>query len=150
MQRPHRTFTAAGFPPRCTALNAQFDFILERRFSSKRRADFSPANLNHQSIMFRAFKRVFIWLGLLAEQATETDAINQAVIERGIRDAKAKAERRTTPTAACRPDRAAQGSGETPGTAEGDLQGLLQAAAASNDEANGAHFAEELGSSKAN
>src|SRR6266487_3142856 len=43
--------------------------------------------------MFRAFKRLFIWLGLMAEQATETDAINQAVIERGIRDAKAKADK---------------------------------------------------------
>ena len=40
--------------------------------------------------MFRAIKRIFIWLGLMAEQATETDAINQAVVERGIRDSKAK------------------------------------------------------------
>jgi len=43
--------------------------------------------------MFRAFKRVFIWLGLMAEQATETDAINQAVVERGIRDSKVKADK---------------------------------------------------------
>ena len=43
--------------------------------------------------MFRAIKRVFIWLGLMAEQATETDAINQAVVERGIRDSKAKADK---------------------------------------------------------
>ena len=34
--------------------------------------------------MFRAIKRIFIWFGLMAEQATETDAINQAVVERGI------------------------------------------------------------------
>ena len=27
--------------------------------------------------MFRAIKRIFIWFGLMAEQATETDAINQ-------------------------------------------------------------------------
>ena len=33
---------------------------------------------------FRAFQRVFIWMGLMAEQATETDAINQAVVERGM------------------------------------------------------------------
>jgi hypothetical protein len=39
--------------------------------------------------MFRAIKRLFIWMGLMAEKATETDAINQAVVERGIRDSKA-------------------------------------------------------------
>ena len=32
-------------------------------------------------------------MGLMAEQATETDAINQAVVERGIRDSKAKADK---------------------------------------------------------
>lgn len=95
--------------------------------------------------MFRALKRVFIWLGLVAEQATETDAINQAVVERGIRDAKAKAEK------------AHYANGQLAGQIallkdqvkrqerqRAELQGLLQAAAASNDEANGAHFAEEL------
>src|SRR5438477_220576 len=42
--------------------------------------------------MFRAIKRLFIWLGLMAEKSTETDAINQAVVERGIRDSKTKAD----------------------------------------------------------
>src|SRR6266516_4313148 len=95
--------------------------------------------------MFRAIKRVFIWLGLMAEQATETDAINQAVIERGIRDSKAKA------------DKAHYANGQLAGQISlmrdqtkrqerqrEELQGLLQAAAAANDEANGAHYAEEL------
>src|SRR6266536_88113 len=94
--------------------------------------------------MFRAIKRVFIWLGLMAEQATETDAINQAVIERGIRDAKAKA------------DKAHYANGQLAGQISllkdqikrqerqrEELQGLLQAAAAANDESNGAHYAEE-------
>ena len=94
---------------------------------------------------FRAFKRVFIWLGLAAEQATENDAINQAVVERGIRDAKAKAEK------------AHYANGQLAGQVallkdqvkrqerqRNELQGLLQAAAAANDEGNGAHFAEEL------
>lgn len=94
---------------------------------------------------FRAFKRVFVWLGLMAEQATETDAINQAMVERGIRDAKAKAEK------------AHYANGQLAGQVallkdqvkrqerqRDELQGLLQAAAAANDEANGAHFAEEL------
>jgi hypothetical protein len=95
--------------------------------------------------MFRAIKRMFIWLGLMAEKATETDAINQAVVERGIRDSKAKA------------DKAHYANGQLAGQVallrdqvkrqerqREDLQGLLQAAAAANDEANGAHYAEEL------
>ena len=97
--------------------------------------------------MFRAFKRLFIWLGLMAEQATETDSINQAVIERGIRDSKAKA------------DKAHYANGQLAGQISllkdqtrrqerqrDDLQGMLQAAVAANDEANGAHYAEELAS----
>jgi hypothetical protein len=95
--------------------------------------------------MFRAIKRVFIWLGLMAEKATETDAINQAVVERGIRDSKAKA------------DKAHYANGQLAGQIallkdqikrqerqRADTQSLLQAAAAANDEANGAHYAEEL------
>jgi hypothetical protein len=95
--------------------------------------------------MFRAIKRVFIWLGLMAEKATETDAINQAVVERGIRDSKTKA------------DKAHYANGQLAGQIallkdqvkrqerqRDDLQGVLQAAAAANDEANGAHYAEEL------
>jgi hypothetical protein len=97
--------------------------------------------------MFRAIKRLFIWMGLVAEKATETDAINQAVVERGIRDSKAKA------------DKAHYANGQLAGQIallkdqvkrqerqREELQGLLQAAAAANDEANGAHYAEELAS----
>src|SRR5258706_9265850 len=93
--------------------------------------------------MFRAIKRLFIWLGLAAEKATENDAINQAVVERGIRDSKAKA------------DKAHYANGQLAGQIallkdqikrqdrqREELQGLLQAAAA-NDDANGAHYAEE-------
>ncbi len=95
--------------------------------------------------IFRAIKRLFIFLGLAAEKATESDAINQAVVERGIRDAKARAEK------------AHYASGQLAGQVallkdqikrqqrqREDLQGLLQAAAAANDENNGAHYAEEL------
>ncbi len=95
--------------------------------------------------MFRAIKRLFIWMGLMAEKATETDAINQAVVERGIRDSKAKA------------DKAHYANGQLAGQIallkdqikrqerqRAELQGLLQAAAAANDDANGAHYAEEL------
>ena len=95
--------------------------------------------------MFRAIKRLFIWMGLAAEKATENDAINQAVVERGIRDSKAKA------------DKAHYANGQLAGQIallkdqvkrqdrqREDLQGMLQAAAAANDDANGAHYAEEL------
>jgi hypothetical protein len=95
--------------------------------------------------IFRAFKRVFIWLGLMAEKATETDAINQAVVERGIRDSKAKA------------DKAHYANGQLAGQIamlkdqvkrqerqKAETQALLQAAAAANDEANGAIYADEL------
>jgi hypothetical protein len=95
--------------------------------------------------MFRAFKRLFIWLGLMAEKATETDAINQAVVERGIRDAKVKA------------DQAHTANGQLAGQVamlkdqlkrqlrqKQEIQGLLAAAASANDEDNGAHYAEEL------
>ena len=96
--------------------------------------------------MFRAIKRLFIWMGLMAEKATETDAINEAVVERGIRDSKAKA------------DKAHYANGQLAGQIallkdqikrqtrqREDLQGMLQAAAAANDEANGSHYAEQLG-----
>src|SRR5438132_10642719 len=95
--------------------------------------------------MFRAIKRLFIWMGLMAEKATETDAINQAVVERGIRDSKAKA------------DKAHYANGQLAGQIallkdqikrqqrqKDELSSLLQAAAAANDEANGAHYADEL------
>src|SRR3954466_14370930 len=100
--------------------------------------------------MFRAIKRVFIWLGLMAERATETDAINEAVVERGIREAKAKS------------DKAHYANGQLAGQIallkdqikrqerqRLELQSLLQAAAAANDEANGAHYAEELATCEA-
>ena len=95
--------------------------------------------------MFRAFKRVFIWLGLMAEKATETDAINEAVVERGIRDSKARA------------DKAHYANGQLAGQVallkdqlkrqerqRQETESMLQAAVAANDEANGAHYAEEL------
>ena len=95
--------------------------------------------------MFRAIKRVFIWLGLMAEKATETDAINQAVVERGIRDSKAKADKahyangQLASQIALLRDQIKRQERE-----KENVQGLLQAAAAANDEANGAHYADQL------
>ena len=97
--------------------------------------------------MFRALKRIFIFLGLMAEKATENDAINAAVVERGIRDSKTRA------------DKAAFANGQLASQSsllkdqlkkqqrqKEELEGLLRAAAASSDEENGAHYAEELAS----
>jgi hypothetical protein len=95
--------------------------------------------------MFRAIKRLFIWMGLMAEKATETDAINQAVVERGIRDSKAKADKahyangQLASQIALLKDQIKRQERQ-----RDDLQGMLQAAAAANDEANGSHYAEEL------
>ncbi len=95
--------------------------------------------------MFRAIKRIFIYLGLMAEKATENDAINQAVVERGIRDAKAKADKahyangQLASQIALLKDQIKRQQRQRE-----ELQGLLQAAAAANDEDNGAHYAEEL------
>jgi phage shock protein A len=95
--------------------------------------------------MFRAIKRVFIWLGLVAEKATETDAINEAVIERGIRDARLRADKahyangQLASQVALLKDQLKRQERQRE-----ELQGLLQAAAAANDEANGANYAEEL------
>ncbi len=81
----------------------------------------------------------------MAEKATESDAINQAVVERGIRDAKVKA------------DKAHYANGQLAGQIallrdqlrrqekqRDEVQSLLQSAVAANDEANGAHYAEQL------
>jgi hypothetical protein len=95
--------------------------------------------------MFRALKRLFIWLGLAAEKATENDAINAAVVERGIRDSKARA------------DKAGYANGQLAAQSallkeqlkkqirqKEEHEGPLRAAAAANDEENRAHYAEEL------
>ena len=93
----------------------------------------------------RAFQRVFIWLGLMAEKATETDAINEAVIERGIRDARAKADKahyangQLASQIAMLKDQIKRQERQ-----KEELQGLLQACIAQNDEANGGHYAEQL------
>src|SRR5262245_60974839 len=95
--------------------------------------------------MFRAFKRLFIWLGLMAEKATETDAINQAVVERGIRDARVKADQANTANGQLAGQVAMlKDQIKRQNRQKQEIQGLLQAAVAANDEDNGAHYAEEL------
>jgi len=95
--------------------------------------------------IFRAIKRIFIFLGLAAEKATETDAINQAVVERGIRDSKAKADKAHYANGQLAGQIALlKDQVKRQGRQKQEIQGMLQTAAATNDESNGAHFAEEL------
>jgi putative sterol carrier protein len=95
--------------------------------------------------LFRAFKRIFIWFGLVAERATETDAINQAVVERGIRDARAKADKAHYANGQLAGQIALlKDQVKRQGRQRDELQGMLQAAIAANDETNGAHYAEQL------
>lgn len=95
--------------------------------------------------MFKAIKRLFVALGLWAEKATETDAINQAQVEAGIRDSKSKAEK------------ANYANGQLAGQISllrdqckrqemkaAETRSLLQASVAASDDANGAAYAEEL------
>jgi hypothetical protein len=95
--------------------------------------------------MFRSLKRLFIWLGIVAEKATENDAINSAVVERGIRDSKGKADKAHYANGQLASQIALQRDQmKRQERQRQEIQGLLQAAAASNDESNGAHYAEEL------
>src|ERR1043165_10307714 len=95
--------------------------------------------------MWKSIKRLLIFLNLMAEKATETDAINEAQIEAGIRAQRDKA------------GKAHYANGQLAGqiglvkdqvrrqTMKCDeVRSLLQAAANANDEANGAQYAEEL------
>lgn len=95
--------------------------------------------------MFRSLQRLFIWLGLVAEKATENDTINAAVVERGIRDSKSRADKAHYANGQLASQIALQRDQmKRQDRQRQEIQGLLQAAAAANDEANGAHYAEEL------
>lgn len=95
--------------------------------------------------IFTAFKRLFIWLGVIAEKATENDACNEAIVERELRDQKVRA------------DKAAYANGQLKSqiillkdqvkrqaNKKMEVQMLLDQAVKTNDEANGSNYAEEL------
>lgn len=95
--------------------------------------------------MWKSIKRLLIYFNLMAEKATETDAINEAQVEAGIRAQKDRA------------GKANYANGQLAGQVallkdqirrqeqkKEELTSMLQAAANANDEANGAQYAEEL------
>jgi len=95
--------------------------------------------------MLRALQRLMIYFGLMVEKATETDAINQAVVERGIRDSKVKADKahyangQLASQIALLKDQLKRQERE-----RSELRGMLEIAVSKNDEENGAHYAEQL------
>lgn len=95
--------------------------------------------------MFRAIKRLFIYLGLMVEKSTETQAIDEAQIERGIRDQRQRADAANTANGQMKTQiilLKEQIRSEERQVAEYTAQ--LQLAADTNDEATGAHIAELL------
>jgi hypothetical protein len=95
----------------------------------------------------RAIKRIGIAIGIWVEDQTNTDAINQAQVEHGIRESKEKA------------DKAHYANGQLAGQIsmlkdqvkrqarqKEEVESMLKAAISQNDEANGALYAEQLGS----
>src|SRR5208337_4362095 len=95
--------------------------------------------------MWKSIKRLLIYLNLMAEKSTETDAINEAQIEAGIRAQKDKAGKahyangQLAGQVALLKDQVRRQSAKAD-----EVRSLLQAAANANDEANGAQYAEEL------
>lgn len=95
--------------------------------------------------IFGLIRKFFILIGVMADKVADNDAMNSAVIERGIQDSKARA------------DKASYANGQLAGQIallkdqikkqekqKGDVQGMLQYAASVNDENNGAVYAEQL------
>src|SRR5580698_2398758 len=95
--------------------------------------------------MWKSFKRLLIYLNLMAEKATETDAINEAQIEAGIRAQKDKAGKAHFANGQLAGQVALLKDQVRRQTVKVDeIRSLLQAAANANDSANGAVYAEEL------
>ena len=95
--------------------------------------------------MFKALHRLFVYLGLLAEKSTETQAIDEAMIERGIRDQRSKADSANHANGQMKTQMILlkeQIRNEERQVAEYTAQ--LKLAAQTNDEATGAHYAELL------
>ena len=94
---------------------------------------------------FTAIKRFFIYLGLMAEKASETDAINQAVVERGIRDQKAKADKAVFANGQLNANLLSlKEQVRIQENKERELKYMLDHYAKVNDDVNGATCAEEL------
>lgn len=95
--------------------------------------------------IFRAIKRIFVFLGLMVEKSTENEAIDEAMIERGIRDQRAKADSANTANGQMKTQMILlkeQIRAEERQAAE--YTAALTLAAQTNNENDGAHYAELL------
>lgn len=104
---------------------------------------------NPISAMFRAFKRVFVWLGFAIEDATQSDALDEATIQSEINKSKQKANQAQTENGrlagniAMLKDQISQQKRE-----EERLRSLVQLAINENDVTNGPMYAESLANLK--
>ena len=95
--------------------------------------------------MFRAIKRFFIWLGVVAERASETDAINEAIVERDIRNQKEKADAAHTANGRLQATiLSLRDQVRRQNAKQQELKYMIDNAVKINDEANGSIYAEEL------
>ena len=96
--------------------------------------------------MFKAIKRFLIWLNIMAERASETDAINEAIVENNIRRSKERADQAVTANGKLNSQMILlkqQIRGQENKVAE--LKLFIADAVKRNDETNGAVYAEQLG-----
>lgn len=93
----------------------------------------------------KAFSRLFAALGLWVEKATETDALNEAVVEKSIRDSKERAGKAHYANGQLQSQiilLKEQIKGEE--RKKFELASLVDLAIKQNDEANGSIYAEQL------
>lgn len=95
--------------------------------------------------IWTSIKRIFTYLGLVAEKATETDAINEAVVERELRDQKARADKAHYANGQLKSQiYLLQDQVKKQEMKQKELKLMVESSIKTNDEANGAVFAEEL------
>ncbi len=93
----------------------------------------------------RFFWRIGVLLGVLVDKSTESDVFNEAIVERGIRESKEKAEKAHFANGQLAAQVALlkqQVKREESDRLE--IEAALKIAVSQNDEANGAHYAELL------
>lgn len=93
----------------------------------------------------RAFWRLGVFFGIRIDNATETDEINEAIVEKGIRDSKAKAQNAHYANGQLQAQIILLKQQVKKEENERlDIESALKVAISQNDETNGAHYAELL------
>lgn len=95
--------------------------------------------------IIKAFQRLFLKWGLMIEKASETDAINEAIVEKNIRDSKERAGKANYANGQLKSQiilLQEQIKGEE--RKKFELASLVEISVKQNDEANGSIYAEQL------